>query len=63
MMVQEPDLIVAIRHLRPAAEFICYGEAVYDNIEWLDQNQTKPTQAEIEAKIAELRGLAGENEP
>ena len=39
------EKIIAIRFIRPKSEFVIRDE----NLEWLDQNQTKPTEAEIEA--------------
>ena len=39
------EKVLSIIHIRPNAEFNLIG----DEIEWLDKNQTKPTQAEIEA--------------
>ena len=39
------DKITAIRFIRPAAEFNLRGEV----IEWLDESQDQPTEAEIEA--------------
>lgn len=41
----------AIIVLRPNAEWALIGEN-YADIEWLDDNQTKPTLAEVEAEIA-----------
>ena len=42
--------VSAIRALRPNAEWVLRG----DELEWLDTEQTQPTEAEITAKIAEL---------
>jgi hypothetical protein len=39
------DKVNAILHIRPNAEFILRG----DEIEWLDESQTQPTDKEIEA--------------
>jgi hypothetical protein len=39
------DKMNAIQHIRPNAEFILRG----DEIEWLDEIQTQPTNKEIEA--------------
>ena len=39
------DKINAIKHIRPGAEFIMLG----DEIEWVDNKQSQPTQEEIEA--------------
>ena len=40
----------ALQALRPNAEWVLRG----DELEWLDTEQTQPTEAEINAKIAEL---------
>jgi hypothetical protein len=37
------EMIAAIQFIRPNAQFILNG----DELEWLDETQTKPTQAEI----------------
>ena len=39
------DKVKTISFLRPNAKFVLRGEI----IEWLDENQTEPTEAEIEA--------------
>ena len=39
------DKVRAIRFIRPSAEFVLTG----DELNWLDESQTKPTNAEIEA--------------
>ena len=41
----------AILSLRPNAEFVVRGETV----EWLDTNQTQPTDAEIQAELTRLQ--------
>ncbi len=41
----------AIQSLRPLAEFTLRG----DQLEWLDSEQTQPTQAEIDAEVARLQ--------
>jgi hypothetical protein len=41
----------AIQSLRPGAEWILRG----DEFEWLDQNQTKPTEEELSAEVARLQ--------
>jgi hypothetical protein len=43
----------AIKSLRANAVFTLRG----DDLEWLDQNQTKPTAAEIDAEVARLQVL------
>jgi len=40
----------ALMSLRLGAEWVLRG----DELEWLDQNQTQPTEAEIQAEIARL---------
>ena len=47
------DIRSAITALRPGAECTITGNT-YEGITWLDKNQTKPTEDEINAKIAEL---------
>ena len=41
----------ALQALRPNAEWVIRG----DELEWLDTEQTQPTDAEIEAEIARLQ--------
>jgi hypothetical protein len=43
----------AIVSLREGAEWVLRG----DDLEWLDQTQTKPTEAEIAAEVARLTAL------
>jgi hypothetical protein len=50
------DIVKAIHILRPNAEWIIQGDT-YAGLEWLDKKSTKPTEQEIEAKIAELPQL------
>ena len=40
----------ALQSLRPGAEWVLRG----DDLEWLDTQQTRPTDAEIEAEIVRL---------
>lgn len=42
--------VKAIKKLSPDAEFVVRG----DEIEWISQEITQPTESEIQAKIAEL---------
>ena len=44
------DTTTALQALRPNAEWVLRG----DELEWLDTEQSQPTEAEITAKIAEL---------
>ena len=48
----------AIRSLNPNAHFAVRG----DDIEWLDTNQTQPTEAEITAEVARLQAEYDNNE-
>ena len=43
----------ALTALKPEARWVCRGDT-YAGLEWLDESQTKPTEDEINAKIAEL---------
>ena len=41
----------ALQSLRPGAEWVLRG----DELEWLDANQTQPTEAEIAAEVTRLQ--------
>lgn len=43
----------ALQSLRPAAQWVLRGDS-YDGIEWLDETQTQPTEAEVLAEVARL---------
>tara|TARA_R100001509_G_C4722735_1_gene167070 strand:+ start:133 stop:495 length:363 start_codon:yes stop_codon:yes gene_type:complete len=43
----------ALQVLKPGAEWVLRGDE-YSGIEWLDSGQTKPTETEVNSKIAEL---------
>ena len=45
------DKVKAIQSLRPDAEWVLRG----DELEWLDSNTTKPTDAEIDAEVTRLQ--------
>ncbi len=45
------DLMTAIQSLRPNAQLVTRG----DEIEWLDDVQTQPTEAEITAEVTRLQ--------
>ena len=47
------DITHALIELKPGAQWALRGET-YVDLEWLDKSQTKPTEEEINAKIAEL---------
>ena len=51
-------LAKAVFELCPQGQWVLHGEEVYDNIQWLSDDITMPTEAEVNAKIAELE--AGE---
>ena len=53
-----PYIASALSELKPNAEWTLRGDT-YDGLEWLDKNQTKPTEEEVNAKISELE----KNEP
>lgn len=44
----------ALSTLRPGAQWVMRGEE-YSGIEWLDQEQTKPSEAEVAAEAARLQ--------
>ena len=52
------DKIKAIQSLRPDAEWVLRG----DELEWLDSNTTKPTDAEIDAEVKKLQAEYDANE-
>ena len=43
--------VEALHSLRPGSEWVLRG----DDLEWLDTNQTQPTEAEIIAEVARLQ--------
>jgi hypothetical protein len=47
------DIPAVLKTLTPGAEWIVYGED-YSGIEWLDKEQTQPTEEEVVQKSAEL---------
>ena len=53
MIGRRPSIVSALEALKPKSEWTLRGET-YADLEWLDKNQTKPTEDEINAKIAEL---------
>jgi len=52
------DLMTAIQSLRPNAELVIRG----DEIEWLDTEQTQPTDSEIQAEITRLQAEYDSNQ-
>ena len=55
------DIVTAISSLRPGANWNLNGD-LYEGLEWLDQAQTKPTEAEINTEIARLQAEYEANE-
>jgi hypothetical protein len=54
------DTTQALLELVPGTQWVCRGDS-YDGIEWLDETQSKPTRAQVEAKIAELKAAEPTN--
>jgi hypothetical protein len=48
----------ALQSLRPGAQWVLRG----DDLEWLDAEQTQPTEAEITAEVARLQAVYEANE-
>ncbi len=53
-MRYDPYIVSALLELKPGAEWTTRGDN-YSDLEWLDKNQTKPTEEELNNKIAELQ--------
>lgn len=51
---EQPIIQDAINSLRPGAQWHLVGTQ-YSGLNWLDEEQTKPTQQEIETKLVELQ--------
>ena len=47
------DIPSALQSLKPGAEWVLRGTE-YSGLEWLDSSQTKPTETEVNSKIASL---------
>ena len=45
----------ALNTLKPSAFWVITGDDTYANIDWRDEEQTKPTELEVDAKVAELQ--------
>ena len=52
------DIAAALQALTPGAEWVLRGNE-YSGLEWLDTNQTQPTESAVTAKIAELDAAEG----
>lgn len=48
------DLTKALVSLKPGAQWVLRGNE-YSGLEWLDTEQTKPTEAELVAEVARLQ--------
>ena len=48
----------ALQSLRPMAQWVLRG----DDLEWMDTEQTQPTEAEITAEVARLQAAYDNNE-
>tara|TARA_R100000234_G_scaffold23483_1_gene13395 strand:+ start:514 stop:870 length:357 start_codon:yes stop_codon:yes gene_type:complete len=47
------NIVGALNSLKPNAEWVLDGET-YSGLTWLDSNQTKPTESEVNAEITRL---------
>ena len=47
------DITSALQALKPGAQWLLRGTE-YSGLEWMDSSQTKPTETEINSKIASL---------
>ena len=47
------DIPSALQELKPGAQWTLRGSD-YSGLEWLDSSQTKPTETEVNSKIASL---------
>jgi hypothetical protein len=45
----------ALNNLRPLARWAVHGAPVYENLEWDDENQTKPTEQELNTERERLQ--------
>ena len=52
------DIATALQALTPGAEWVLRGNE-YSGLEWLDTNQTQPTESAVTTKIAELDSAEG----
>ena len=52
--MRNPYIVSALLALKPGAEWTTRGDN-YSDLEWLDKSQTKPTEEELNNKIAELQ--------
>ena len=52
------DKAISLASLRPMAQWVLRG----DDLEWMDTEQTQPTEAEITAEVARLQAEYDNNE-
>ena len=52
-MANEIGKTDALQSLKPGAEWVLRG----DDLEWLDDSQTEPTTAELDAEVVRLQGV------
>ena len=48
-------IVDALKSLRPNAEWTIRGDEIYENLEWLDKLQTKPSKEDTETELARLQ--------
>jgi hypothetical protein len=48
------EIIDAIKSLKPNASWVLTGTS-YSGLDWKDESQTKPTEAEVEAEVKRLQ--------
>ena len=53
----------AIKNLIPNSSWACAGEEVYENIDWQDSVNPKPSKQAVEAEITRLQIAIGHVEP
>jgi hypothetical protein len=54
-MTPHEQLVTALNALRPGAQWVLLGDALGD-LEWLDTEQSVPTQAEVDAQSQKQNG-------
>jgi len=52
-MINTIDTVAALQSLKPNVEWVLRG----DELEWLDETQAQPTDAEIATEMARLQGI------
>jgi hypothetical protein len=49
--------IQAIKNLSPNSSWMCVGDELYENIDWQDEVNLKPSKKNIEAEVARLQAI------